>query len=69
MLGPDDSQRLHTAPLEQLTKILKSMHDWLQEDDQNVAAVHCLAGKGRAGTVCAAYLMYSGEQVACMAVQ
>ena len=37
------------------------MHEFLQQDQQNVAAVHCKAGKGRTGTVIAAYLLYANE--------
>ena len=33
------------------------MHSFLQEDEQNVVAVHCKAGKGRTGTVIAAYML------------
>ena len=34
------------------------MDQYLQEDPTNVVAVHCLAGRGRTGTIIAAYLLY-----------
>ena len=37
------------------------MHSFLQEDEQNVVAVHCKAGKGRTGTVIAAYMLFAQE--------
>lgn len=49
----------HSPPLHVLFKIVLSMHSWLSEDPQNVAVVHCVGGKGRTGTVIAAFLMYS----------
>ncbi|EGG20132.1 pleckstrin domain-containing protein [Cavenderia fasciculata] len=50
----------HAPPLALLFKIVTSMYNWLSEDSQNVAIVHCLAGKGRTGTVIACLLLYGG---------
>jgi len=52
-----------TAPLDLLVRIVESIDQWLAQDTTNVAAVHCLAGKGRTGCVCCAYLMYTGEKL------
>jgi len=42
-----------------LFKIIEAMDQFLKEDPTNVVAVHCLAGRGRTGTIIAAYLLYS----------
>jgi hypothetical protein len=47
--------------LSQLLEICQDIHDFLSADDRNVAAIHCKAGKGRTGTVIAAYLVYCNE--------
>eukprot|EP00759_Apiculatamorpha_spiralis_P029391 PhF_6_TR31534/c0_g1_i2/m.46500/K01110/PTEN; phosphatidylinositol-3,4,5-trisphosphate 3-phosphatase and dual-specificity protein phosphatase PTEN len=47
-------------PLSLFEAILVDMHTFLHADPANVVAVHCKAGKGRTGTVIAAYLVYSG---------
>jgi len=39
---------------------VKSIYSWLKADEKNVAVVHCLAGKGRTGTIIGGFLMYSG---------
>lgn len=36
------------------------IHNFLLRDRDNVVAIHCLAGKGRTGTVIVSYLLYSG---------
>ncbi|KAE9099157.1 hypothetical protein PF010_g15292 [Phytophthora fragariae] len=52
----------HPAPpLGLMFKICSSIESWLQADDKNLAAVHCLTGKGRTGTVIACYLAWVGQ--------
>eukprot|EP00754_Rhynchopus_humris_P034275 Rhum_TRINITY_DN15604_c0_g1::Rhum_TRINITY_DN15604_c0_g1_i1::g.161641::m.161641/K01110/PTEN; phosphatidylinositol-3,4,5-trisphosphate 3-phosphatase and dual-specificity protein phosphatase PTEN len=43
-------------PLSAMPRILQSLHAYLTQDPQNVAAVHCKAGKGRTGTIITSYL-------------
>ncbi|CAI5727818.1 unnamed protein product [Peronospora effusa] len=52
----------HPAPpLGLVFKICSSIENWLQADDKNLAAIHCLTGKGRTGTVIACYLAWVGQ--------
>lgn len=44
---PDHS----TAPLKTLYTIATAMEAFLHENPKNIVAVHCLAGRGRTGTV------------------
>ncbi|KAJ3069322.1 hypothetical protein HDU98_007633 [Podochytrium sp. JEL0797] len=44
-------------PFALLLAILSDIHTWLSSHPENVAAVHCKAGKGRTGVVCCAYLL------------
>jgi len=37
----------------------KDVRAWLDSDPENIAAIHCKAGKGRTGFMIACYLMYS----------
>lgn len=50
-----------SPPLGLLLKILMSIESWLKADDENVAVLHCLTGKGRSSTVMAAFLCWMGE--------
>lgn len=44
----------------QLFEIVDHIHNFLLKDRDNVVSIHCLAGKGRTGTVIVSYLLYSG---------
>lgn len=50
----------HAPPIAQLFEIVDHIHNFLLKDRDNVVAIHCLAGKGRTGTVIVSYLLYSG---------
>jgi hypothetical protein len=50
----------HSPPtMDQILRFLADTREWKTEDAQNVIAVHCKAGKGRTGTFCCAWLLYS----------
>ena len=50
-----------SPPLGLLLKLLIAMESWLKADQENVAVVHCLTGRGRTSTVLAAFLCWTGE--------
>lgn len=48
----------HNPPLQFLIIIVKSVDSWLSANKDHVAVIHCMAGKGRTGTVICSYLLY-----------
>eukprot|EP00002_Diphylleia_rotans_P037470 TRINITY_DN8368_c0_g1_i1.p1 TRINITY_DN8368_c0_g1~~TRINITY_DN8368_c0_g1_i1.p1 ORF type:complete len:640 (+),score=139.03 TRINITY_DN8368_c0_g1_i1:53-1972(+) len=49
----------HPPPLKMLFEICHRIHIWLSLDPENVAVIHCIAGKGRTGLVISSYLLYA----------
>jgi phosphatidylinositol-3,4,5-trisphosphate 3-phosphatase/dual-specificity protein phosphatase PTEN len=50
----------HEAPpFSLMLPFCEDMHLWLTENEKNISAVHCKAGKGRTGTMICCYLLYS----------
>jgi len=37
------------------------VEEWLQQDEKNIAVIHCKAGKGRTGLMISAWMVYSRE--------
>lgn len=50
----------HAPPFHILFHLVDQMYKWLQKDPENVVAIHCNSGKGRAGTACTCLLLYIG---------
>ncbi|CAK56165.1 unnamed protein product (macronuclear) [Paramecium tetraurelia] len=51
----------HSPSLNVLFDICLQIHNILKANEENVVVIHCLAGKGRTGTVICCYLLYSGR--------
>lgn len=52
----------HNAPpFEMILSFCQNVAQWLDEDDKNIAVIHCKAGKGRTGLMIAAWMVYSKE--------
>ncbi|ETW09545.1 hypothetical protein, variant [Aphanomyces invadans] len=50
-------------PLSLLIPACQDIFEWLAQHPDNVAAIHCKAGKGRTGVMICAFLLYSSEWV------
>ena len=49
----------HKAPpLYDIFNIIDQAYSFLKKDKENVICIHCLAGKGRTGTICCSLLLY-----------
>ncbi|CAD8202751.1 unnamed protein product [Paramecium octaurelia] len=51
----------HSPSLDLLFEICDLIHGYLKGDKINVVVIHCLAGKGRTGTIICCYLLYTGK--------
>ena len=50
----------HVPSLKMIQLFCQSVHSWLSLNPNNIAVVHCMAGKGRTGLMVSAYLVYGG---------
>ena len=55
----DRQHALQAPPLPLVNDFCQQVASWLQKHPQNVAVVHCKAGKGRTGTMICSYLVYA----------
>ncbi|XP_020593607.1 phosphatidylinositol 3,4,5-trisphosphate 3-phosphatase and protein-tyrosine-phosphatase PTEN1 isoform X2 [Phalaenopsis equestris] len=53
----------HVPPLSMVKLLCESIYSWLSSDPENIAVIHCMAGKGRTGLMVCSYLVYSGMSV------
>ena len=50
----------HAPPFHLLFELVDHMYRFLKAHPENVVAIHCNSGKGRAGTACTCLLLYCG---------
>jgi len=50
----------HPPPLYMMRPCCNNIQQWTEADPLNVAVIHCKAGKGRTGVICACYLLHCG---------
>lgn len=52
----------HNAPpFELIIQFCHNVQSWLDEDEKNIAVIHCKAGKGRTGLMISAWMLFSKE--------